>query len=32
MGEKVEAEFGKSSQEIFTKIYRIFLDGLKAQA
>jgi AcrR family transcriptional regulator len=29
MGEKVEKEFGNSTQAIFTQIYRVFLDGLK---
>jgi AcrR family transcriptional regulator len=29
MGDKVEKEFGMSTQTIFTQIYRIFLDGLK---
>lgn len=31
MGEKVEKEFGMSEQIIFTQIYRVFLDGLKAR-
>lgn len=31
MGDKVEAEFGISSQKIFTQIYRTFLDGLKSK-
>jgi AcrR family transcriptional regulator len=30
MGDKVEKEFGHSSQAIFSQICRIFLDGLKA--
>ena len=30
MGDKVEKEFGMSTQAIFTQICRIFLDGLKA--
>jgi AcrR family transcriptional regulator len=30
MGDKVEKEFGMDTQIIFTKICRIFLDGLKA--
>ena len=30
MGDKVEIEFGQKSQTIFTQVYRIFLDGLKA--
>ena len=30
MGDKVEKEFGMSTQTIFTQIYRVFLDGLKA--
>jgi AcrR family transcriptional regulator len=32
MGDKVEKEFGQSAQAIFTQIYRIFLDGLKASS
>ncbi len=31
MGDKVEIEFGISSQKIFTQIYRVFLEGLKPQ-
>jgi|PlaIllAssembly_1097288.scaffolds.fasta_scaffold258209_1 AcrR family transcriptional regulator len=31
MGDKVEKEFGHSSQAIFSQICRIFLDGLKAR-
>lgn len=31
MGDKVQTEFGMSSQTIFSQIYRIFLDGLKAR-
>lgn len=31
MGDKVQTEFGISNQAIFTQIYRIFLDGLKAR-
>ena len=31
MGDKVEQEFGASSKTIFTQIYLVFLDGLKAQ-
>jgi AcrR family transcriptional regulator len=30
MGDKVEKEFGNSSQAIFSQICRIFMDGLKA--
>ncbi len=30
MGDKVETEFGISSQTIFTQICRIFLDGLRS--
>jgi hypothetical protein len=30
MGNKVQTEFGQSPQDIFSQIYRIFLDGLKA--
>lgn len=30
MGEKVQGEFGQSSQEIFSQIYQIFLHGIKA--
>lgn len=30
MGEKVQGEFGQSSQVIFSQINRVFLDGLKA--
>jgi hypothetical protein len=30
MGDKVQTEFKMSTQTIFTQIYRIFLDGLKA--
>lgn len=30
MGDKVQTEFQMSTQTIFTQIYRIFLDGLKA--
>lgn len=32
MGDKVETEFGISSQKIFTQIYRVFLDGLKPRS
>ena len=32
MGDKVEQEFGKSSQAIFTQIVQVFLDGLKTSS
>jgi len=32
MGAKVEGEYGISVQTIFTQVYRVFLDGLKAHS
>ena len=31
MGDKIAIEFGSGPQEVFTHIYRIFLDGIRAE-